>query len=300
LRKRRSALRRGTLQTGGAFANRVRRVLEGAPREIIVVTPYYEVAWNDMAGGLRQWPIWGRLGWQEVKRRYRRTVLGPFWATLSLGMFLGGMVFVWAPLFKTSVTSYLPFLAAGLVTWSFASALINEGTMTYTAGIALITQLSFPYSVLNYIVIWRNIIVFFHNILIVVIVILALQVPVNWNTLLVVPGILIVAANGVSFTIVLGIIGLRFRDIPPLIGNLVQILVFVTPIFWLTSQLGGPAQKIIAYNYMYHLIEVMRAPMLGTAPALLSYEITIGGALLGWLLAFELFARFRRRIPYWL
>jgi len=53
-------------------------------------------------------------------------------------------------------------------------------------------------------------------------------------------------------------------------------------------------------NYMYHLIEVMRAPMLGTMPSKLSYEITIIGAMVGWLVTFEIYARFRRRIPYWL
>jgi ABC-type polysaccharide/polyol phosphate export permease len=251
-----------------------------------VVTPYYAAAWNDIVGGLWQWPIWGRLGWQEVRRRYRRTVLGPFWTTLSIGMFLGGMAFLWAPLFRTTVSSYLPFLAAGLVTWTFATSLINEGCSTYAAGNALITQLSFPYSVLNYITIWRNTIVFLHNVIIVVVVVLVLQVPVTLSTLLVVPGILIVAANGVWITVLLGMTGLRFRDMPPLIANVVQILMFVTPIFWISSQLGERGQRFIQLNYMYHLVEIMRSPMLGKAPSLLSYEVTIGGALLGWLITF--------------
>jgi ABC-type polysaccharide/polyol phosphate export permease len=263
------------------------------------VTPFYEVAWNDIVGGLMQFPIWGRLGWQEVKRRYRRTVIGPFWATLSIGMFLGGMTFVSAPLFHTSIRSILPFLAAGFVTWSYITALINEGCTTYASG-SLITQLSFPYSILNMMIIWRNVIVFLHNVLIVVVVIIILHVPVNWNTLLVIPGLLIVAANGFWLTMILGLISLRFRDIQQLVANLIQILFFATPIFWQPTQLGEHAREIVEFNYVYHLIEVMRAPMLGTVPAPLSYEITIGGALLGWLLAYEVFARFRRRVPYWI
>jgi ABC-type polysaccharide/polyol phosphate export permease len=296
------------LQTLPPFGNRcAARTAGGERRESgtamgmdHLVTPHYDLAWDDIVEGLRQWPIWGRLGWQEVKRRYRRTVLGPFWATLSLGMFLSGMVFIWAPLFKTSVASYLPFLSAGMVVWAFITALINEGCGTYSGGISLITQLNFPYSVLNYMVIWRNFIVFLHNVLIVVVVVIVLRVHVSWETLLVIPGILIVAANGIAITLLLGMIGMRFRDIPPLIANLVQILMFVTPIFWVASQLGEGAQRYIQLNYMYHLVEVMRTPMLGKAPSLLSYEITIGGALLGFLVAFEVYARFRRRIPYWL
>jgi len=263
------------------------------------VKPHYESAWNDIVSGFSQWEVWTRLGWQEVKRRYRRTVLGPFWATLSIGMFIGGMVFIWAPLFKTDVSSYLPFLSAGLVTWAYTTAIITEGCNAFTAGSGIITQLNFPYTILNYTVVWRNIIVFFHNVIIVIIVVIALRVRISWETLMLFPGILIVGINGAWITILLGMVGTRFRDVPPLVGNLIQILMFVTPVFWLPGQLGA-GHKIITLNYMYHLIEVMRAPMLGTLPSTLSYAVTIAGALVGWLVTFELYARFRRRIAYWL
>jgi ABC-type polysaccharide/polyol phosphate export permease len=264
------------------------------------VRPDYTIAAADLIDGIRSYRIWTRLGWQEVKRRYRRTVFGPFWATLSIGAFIGGMVFIWAPLFKTDVKSYLPFLAAGLVSWTFATALISEGCTTYTAGVNLITQLNFPYTVLNFMVVWRNIIVFFHNILIVIVVVIALKIPVDWQTLLLIPGLIIVAVNGAWMTILFGMVSARFRDVPPLVGNIITLLMFVTPIFWFSHQLGADAQPIVTYNFMYHLIEVMRAPMLGTAPPLLSYAFTIGGAIIGWFVAFDLYARFRRRIPYWL
>jgi len=215
-------------------------------------------------------------------------------------MFLGGMAFIWAPLFKTTVSTYMPFLAAGLVTWALVSALITEGCTTYVAGISIITQMRFPYSILNFMVVWRNVIVFFHNVLIVVLVTVVLPQKIGWPTLLIVPGLLIVAANGAWMTMALGIVSTRFRDIPQLVGNLVQILMFVTPVFWFANQLSGGAQKVVEYNFMYHLIEVMRAPMLGEVPSGLSYVVTIGGAVLGWLVTFDFFARFRRRIPYWL
>jgi ABC-type polysaccharide/polyol phosphate export permease len=149
-------------------------------------------------------------------------------------------------------------------------------------------------------VVWRNIIVFFHNVVIVVIVVVALKVRISWQTLLLFPGIIIVAVNGAWMTILFGMVSARFRDVPPLVGNIIQILLFMTPIFWFSSQLGPGAQSIVTYNFMYHLVEVMRAPMLGTAPSLLSYGFTIAGAIIGWVVTFDLYARFRRRIPYWL
>src|SRR6202035_3878357 len=104
------------------------------------------------------------------------------------------------------VSSYLPWLSAGLVVWSFATTMITEGCGTYTAAVGLITQLNFPYTVLNFMVVWRTIIVFCHNVLIVVLVVIALKVRISWQTLLLLPGIIIVALNGAWMTILLGMV----------------------------------------------------------------------------------------------
>lgn len=263
--------------------------------------PQYAVALDDIARGFREWPIWGRLGWQEVKRRYRRTMLGPFWATASLGMFIGGMVFIWAPLFRTSVLSYLPFLSAGLVAWTLINALVCEGCTTYVNGGNVITQMNFPFSILNYIAIWRNIIVYFHNVLIVVVVNIALSIYVGpMNLLMVGVGLVIIAANGLWMTLLLGIIGARYRDIPPLIANIMQVLMFITPVFWQLGQLPAETQRFMQLNYFLHLIEILRAPMLGQQASLTNYAVAIGGAVIGSTVALVMFAHFRRRIAYWL
>jgi lipopolysaccharide transport system permease protein len=287
---------------GARLATEARPVTRSKIRrlQLFSLEPQYAAAWDDLHRGLMEWPIWTRLGWQDVKRRYRRTMLGPFWATASLGMFIGGMAFIWAPLFKTSVTGYLPFLAAGMVAWTLIASLVNEGCTTYANGGNVITQLNFPYSILNYILIWRNIIVFFHNVLIVVVVNLALSISVGANGLLVIVGLLIVAVNGAWISVLLGIIGARYRDIPPLVANVMQVLMFITPVFWNLSQLPAASHGYLQLNYILHLIEVMRAPMLGQVPELSSYAITIGGAVVGWIVAFVFFAHFRRRIAYWL
>jgi ABC-type polysaccharide/polyol phosphate export permease len=261
--------------------------------------PDYKLAVTDLVRGLLAWRVWGRLGWQEVKRRYRRTVLGPFWLTLSLGMFIGGLGLVWAPLFGTNVHDYLPFVTAGMISWTLVATIINEGCVTYTGAESLIKQLNFTLSILNWTLVWRNVIVFFHNLLIAVVVYLILRVPVTANILLVLPGLAIIAINGVWISMLLGMISTRFRDVPQLVSNLVQVLMFVTPVFWYAHQLGARAW-LMDYNVLFHIIEVVREPLLGQVPRLLSYQVTIGLALVGWTVTLCLYARFRRRIAYWL
>ena len=266
---------------------------------IAIVKPDYRRAYTDIVLGLVNWRIWGRLGWQEIRRRYRRTVLGPFWFTFSLGIFVGGMGLVWAPLFRMQTRDYLPFVTTGMICWTFVATIINDGCTTYTQAEGLIKQLNFPLSVLNWMMVWRNIIVLFHNLIVAVIVLAVLAIPPTWATLLFFPGIALVAINGIWMSMLLGMVSARFRDLPQLVGNLVQVMMFVTPVFWSSSQLGARA-SLVDYNVLFHIINVVRTPLMGEVPSLLSYEVDLATAILGWGVTLFLYARFRRRIAYWL
>jgi lipopolysaccharide transport system permease protein len=92
----------------------------------------------------------------------------------------------------------------------------------------------------------------------------------------------------------------RFRDISQLLTNLLQISMFLTPIFWLPEQLGGRFSFIVDYNILYHYIEMVRRPLLGQAPSAWSYCYVLLFTALGWSLAVYLLKRFRHRLPYWL
>ena len=245
------------------------------------------------------WRLWTRMGWQEIRRRYRRTIIGPLWVTLSVGMFVGGMGFVWAPLFRVSTRDYIPFVTAGVISWTFVASIITESCTTYISSEGLIKTLKIPLSLLNWMLVCRNTITLFHNMLVAVAVYLIFLIHPKIEILLFFPGLVLAAINGVWMGMLLGMISARYRDIPQLVGNLIQIMMFVTPVFWQISQLGSRA-RIIKFNLLYHIIDVIRAPMLGEIPSALSYEVDIALAVFGWTLAFWVFARFRRRIAYWL
>src|SRR6185437_14183157 len=120
----------------------------------------------------------------------------------------------------------------------------------------------------------------------------------SWNFLLFFPGLVLVGINGVWMGILLGMVSTRFRDVPQLVGSLVQVMMFVTPVFWYASQLSAGRAHFLVYNPLMHLIDVIRMPLLGQAPTLLNYTVVVVMALTGWSLAIFVFARFRRRIAY--
>src|SRR5690242_16089709 len=89
---------------------------------------------DDLIRGVMRYDIWGRLGWLEVKRRYRRTVIGPFWSAFSLAIFVLALGSVGAGLWNQQAGEYLPFLAAGMVVWMMISAILTEGCSLFVSG----------------------------------------------------------------------------------------------------------------------------------------------------------------------
>jgi ABC-type polysaccharide/polyol phosphate export permease len=156
------------------------------------------------------------------------------------------------------------------------------------------------YTLLACAVVWRNVIVFFHNMLIFVLVALYAGLPVTRTTLLVVPGMLLFCINAVWIVLLLGMACVRYRDIQQLIASLLQVAMFVTPVLWSPARLGPDMQIYVQLNLLFHYIEIVRAPLLGRVPAAETWYVVIGSAIVGWAVVFYLYSCFRRRIPYWI
>ena len=256
---------------------------------------------EDLLHGFGQVELWGRLGWQEVKRRYRRTALGPFWTAISLFVFVMALGSVGAGLLSRDMHDYLPFLVAGMVVWIMLSTIITEACTLFVSGAALVRQTRFNYSILAYALVWRNLIVFLHNMIVWAVIYLIFAPDlINWKIVLAIPGLAFVFVNGVWISLLLGMLCLRFRDVQQLVTSLVQIALFVTPIFWPPDKLDGMRRIIfVGLNPIYHHITIIRDPLMGQLPALNSYIAVILITVGGWTLTYFLFNKFRKRIPYW-
>jgi ABC-type polysaccharide/polyol phosphate export permease len=244
--------------------------------------------------------MWTRLGWQEVRRRYRRTVIGPFWTTLSLGIFVLSMSIVWAKLWNQPVATYLPFVSSGIITWTLVSAMITDGCLNFVANDGLIKQLQISFTLLVISTVWRNLIVFFHNLAILASVFLVLRQPPGPALLLVLPGLFLVCINGAWIGLILGMACARYRDLQQLVGSVLQVTIFVTPVFFMPEQLGDSRFYFVDLNPLFHLIDIVRSPLLSKAPGATTWWFAIVLAVIGWSLALALFARFRRRVAFWL
>jgi lipopolysaccharide transport system permease protein len=253
----------------------------------------------EVVAGFRAWPVWMILGWDDIRQRYRRSVLGPFWITLSMGIFILVLGVIYSRLFHTNIQTYIPFLSAGFTVWGFISQTTNESCMAFNEGGRIIKQIKLPYSIYVLRVVWRNFIVFLHTVVIFIPVAIIFKVMPSLATLYVLPGLFLVCVNVTWVATTLAVLSTRYRDMPPIVGTGVQIMMFATPIMWPVSSLNGAA-IIAEINPLYHLLEIVRAPMLGTSPELESWLIAGGMAVAGSLFATALLASKARRIVFWL
>jgi ABC-type polysaccharide/polyol phosphate export permease len=266
------------------------------------LAPLHKSAARDLVDGARRVELWVRLGWLDVKRRYRRTTLGPFWSVVSLAVFVVTIGTVGSGLWKLDPYVYIPYLTAGLIAWNLITTGLGEGCTVLITNSGLFRNARCDFSVLVYALVWRNLLTFIHHLLIYALVVLALAPQLLTPAiLLVVPGLALLAINGIWATLLLGIACLRFRDIPQLVTSILQAAMFLTPIFWPIDRLEGTVRLLFVHlNPLYHCVEVLRAPLLGSVPTAGNYIGVIGVAAVGWSVAYWVFARFRARISYWI
>lgn len=260
------------------------------------------LAWNDLKSGVQKWYVWLTLAYQDIKLRYRRSVLGPFWLTISMGVTVYSMGFLYAHLFHTDMQSYYPFLVAGMLCWTLISTSIIELTDAFMLSESLIKQVKMPYSLYIHRTAARNILIFFHNILVMVpIYILFHQTAkINLNSLLIIPGLGILYLNMLVYGIILAIIGSRYRDVSQIIKSLVQVVFFITPVMWSPNILPEHSRYIVYANPFYSFLELVRAPLIGNTPTLFNYFMTSVVTAIGAYLCFRLLKKYRSRIIYWL
>ena len=257
------------------------------------------LAIQDIIGGACAFPLWGLLGWQDIRLRYRRSTLGPFWLTISMGALVGGLGVLYAGLFKVDVADYLPFVAAGLILWGLLSCVINEGCTVFIDAEDVIKQANLPLSVHVYRVAWRNLIIFAHNAVVYIVAAVLFSIQPGWPGLLFLPGLVLLCLNGVWIGLLLGLVSARFRDVPQIVASIMQIAFFLTPIIW-KPELMPDRAYLLDLNPFFHLLELVRAPALGQTPALVSWLVVLGITLGGWLMTVLMYRLYRWRIAYWI
>jgi lipopolysaccharide transport system permease protein len=272
-------------------------VLEFRPG--LTVSDRTRFAAQDVVEGLRLWRLAWTLGWLDIRLRYRGSLLGPFWLTLSTAIMVGSLGTLYATLFHMDVRRYLPFIALSQVLWGFMAGVVTDGCVCFTQAEGIIRAVRMPLFVQVLRVLVRNLLVLAHNVVVIVAVFALLDVWPGWAAVWAVPGLVVWGLAGAAVCLPLGALCARFRDIPPIVGSLLQIGFFVTPIIWLPDQLGAKEHWLLL-NPFFDLLEVVREPLLGATAGVHVWAAAVAITLVLCGLSAALFSRVRARVAFWL
>lgn len=252
----------------------------------------------DWWAGTRRVDLWSTLAWYDIVLRYRRSMLGPWWITLSMGAMLLGMGPLYAGLFGAPLERFYPHLALGIIFWSFLSTTLTDGCQVFVNAAPYLKQAAVPRSAF----VWRNqarqLIFLAHHIVLYLPVMIWAGVAWSPRMLLVLPGLVIVLVNLHALSITLGFLSARFRDVPNIVGASLQLLMFMTPVFWLPDKVPARA-KFILYNPLAQLLDVVRLPLMNGLPASGTMWFLLYFTILNVGVAAWLYRTCRRQVVYW-
>jgi ABC-2 type transport system permease protein len=283
-------------------------------------------AFADLRNGFHSRELWSHLGWQDIRQKYRRSVLGPLWITIATGVMVLGLGILYSTLLDMKVEVFLPYLTTGFILWQFILNNVTEGSQTFISNEGVMKHLPAPLTVYVLRTVWRQTLMLGHNLVIYVVIIgiyfwalnepytmqkpeqLSPGVSETWmpgispEILLALPAFALLALNAVWVVIVFGISSTRFRDVPQVVESLVQLAFYLTPIVW-SPDILGKSQKlghtVVQFNPLYHYINIIRAPLIGQRIELLNWVVVGCLTAIGWAVALFALRNYRARVSYW-
>jgi ABC-type polysaccharide/polyol phosphate export permease len=242
---------------------------------------------------------WMALGWRDIKTRYRRTIIGPFWIVLNTALSIAFLGFVYRAIFKLPPRQYLPYIGAGIIIWTFLASNIAESCGAYINLKFLLQGIPFRPELILFRLTSRNAIIFLHNGSVMLVLLVVARVGFTWQLLLTLPGFLLVNVFAVTSGVILAYACARFRDLMPFAISLLAIIFLVTPVIW-PVELLGDRKAIALLNPFTHYIAIIREPLLGRSPAAISWLIAAGLCIVLGVVAVVISNRYSRRMIYWL
>lgn len=259
----------------------------------------FSMAFRDLKLSLERLSLAWALAWHDVVSRYRGSILGPFWITLSMGLMVLGIGLLYSQLFHISLREFMPFVAIGIVFFGTMTGIINEGCDTFVHASGMLSQTSLPMFTFVWRTVLRNVVNLLHHMVIIVAVLVIYGYWRTMNLPVAVLGLLFLLLNTSWISMLVAIASARFRDVPQIVISIMQFAIFMTPVFWKADSI--PARHaVLVFNPFYHMLDAVRGPLLGSAVQPHSYLFLALMAVIGWALTFTVFALTRRRIVHYL
>jgi ABC-2 type transport system permease protein len=257
-------------------------------------------ALQDIQLGWQRREGWWALSRQSIKISYRRTTLGPMWITIQQLAFIVGIGLLYSQLFKVESLDMVPLVAFGISLWGLLTSLITGASSNFIQQSQAISSSTLPISFYVFSTVSQQLLTFLHSAVVLIPFAFLFGTSPRIICMLTVPlSITFAVLNGFSLGLWLGPLSARYRDISASIPIVIQLAMFLSPVFWSPSLLGG-RDWIINYNPIAWMIETFRSPILG-GPIQLELWIKLAVfTIVNLIVGVNVLSRVRNKISYWI
>jgi len=270
--------------------------------ERYVIADQRRLTWErcraDIAPFITRHVTWRALAAGDIRSKYRRTLLGPWWITVTNAITALIMGLVAGRFLGADMKTYLPHFMVSMTMWNFIASALGESCYTMINAGGMIKAVDMPILIHIMRMVQRNLIIFLHNIAIIPFIWLIYPWSIGFVMLLSLVGVLLVYIFVVSTSMIISMICVRYRDVPPVVAALLQLLFFVSPIIWDPAKVKGGA-IIVALNPIAQLLALTRDPIMGIVPSLTSWAGAFGSVAVLTAAMIYIYTRYRTRVVYW-
>lgn len=254
---------------------------------------------KDFILGIRSINQWFYLGLLDIKLRYQRSFIGPWWITISSFIVIFVLSLIWSKVFKLSLDEYLSFLSIGYILWHWFSGAINESTRLFVEFRGIVFQINLPLSVYFLRLCFRNFIIFLHNFIFLIALLFYMDFFTNiqWGFLFI--GLILFYLFIFLASSIVSILSVRFKDFEQFIPTLLQLTFFISPILWSPNSIKD-SFLFLKYNPIYYLLNIVREPLMGEVNDINSYLIIFSLILFLFLFFLFLYYKARNKIIFWI
>ena len=196
---------------------------------------------------------------RELKARYRGSVLGFLWTFANPLLLLGIYTFVFTVMMPgsragTRIEPYAVFLLCGILPWTWFQTSVLESCTVLVAGGNLIRKVLFPAEILPIVTVLTGLVNFGFSLIILAGFLAYYARPVSIGEIAWLPLIVLVQLTfTLGLALLLSSLTVHFRDLRDLVGNLMTLWFWGTPIIYSVSEVPERFRWLLALNPLTHL-----------------------------------------------
>ncbi|OAF19618.1 glycosyltransferase [Bradyrhizobium neotropicale] len=203
------------------------------------------------------------LAWSDMRHRYVRSLLGPFWMSLQMAIVVAVLGSVIGQMSNAGVLARLPMLALSMTAWTFLNSVVLDSTTALQGSASLIRDRALPPVIFLLQCTFRNALFALHNACVPLVLWLILTPQHHASRALeAVPGLLLFVACTLALSLVLGAMATRYRDLKPIIESSLMLAFLSSPVIW-SSDMINHRSTVMRLNPLTHLFAVWREPLVG-------------------------------------